>query len=163
MQGEFQEQQPSIYAFICNSYSQRKPPSEFFKFGSFTVPFSVDEAFARSKINIPKFLFYYLCIASIALAFVVLTRFAIVVPLSVCVGAFYLSTHSYTISGMEITPRCILYGCVGIFIFLPLISSSIVSSYLVLIAFFSIALAIILAHACFLDTSTPGRQSEENI
>ncbi|ELA41596.1 uncharacterized protein VICG_01344 [Vittaforma corneae ATCC 50505] len=163
MQGEFQEQQSTIYGFIRNSYAQRKPPSEFFRLGSFTLPFSVDEAFARSKTNIPKFLFYYLCIAFIALVFVVLTRFVIVIPLSVCAGAFYLSVSSHTISGVEITPRYTLYGCIGILIFLALISSSIVSSYLVLIAFLSIALAVVLAHACLLDTSTLGRQNEENI
>jgi hypothetical protein len=161
MQGEFQEHPLSACDFIRNSFNERKSPSEFFKFGSFSLPVSVDEAFLRSKTNIPKFLFYYICIASVAMLFVFLTKFIIIIPLSICAVGYYLSFQNFNISGIDIKPQHIFYACIGILVLLSLISSNIVTSYLVLIAFLSIATIFILLHACLLDVS--GDTENENI
>lgn len=154
MQGEFPEaEKTTLIDSVRSAYADRKPASEFFNFGSFTVPISVDEAFTRSKRNIPKFLFYYICISLVGLFFAVLTKTIILIPLAVCIAAAVLAESKLVISGIAITPSYALYGCIAIIVLLALISTSIVSSYLVLLALSAITTSIVLAHACLLEVN----------
>lgn len=152
MQGDFPvDAEPTFCNAICSSYAQRKSPAEFFKFGAFSIPLSVDEAFIRSKTNVPKFLFYYICIAAVAMLFVILTRPIILIPIAVCAGAIYISLKKLDVAGVKLTPQYVTYGCVAIVILLSLLFSKIMSSYLVMIALLSISTAITLLHACLME------------
>lgn len=157
MQGGFEETNSehhgigNIRNFILNTYNNRKQPSEFFKTSSFSFPISVDQAYTRSKGNIPRFLFYYLLIFGIAMIFLIFCKMIVLIPLCVCIACAYISTKRYTVSGIEITPSYATYGCIGIIIVLALISSSIASSYLLFISFSAIATIVVLIHASLLD------------
>lgn len=149
MQGEFAEE--NIFDFFRNAYEQRKSPSEFFNFQTFSAPSGTDDAYSRAKANIPRFSFYYLVFLAISFVLVVFSRAIILVPLLFCVATAFLSFKQYNVSGMEISPRNALYVCVGGIVLLGLISKSIVSSYLFMIAFGAISVSLILTHACLME------------
>lgn len=157
MQGGFQETHPEdqsiekIKNFILNAYNDRKHPSEFFKTSAFSLPTSIDQAYTRSKGNIPRFLFYYLLILGVAMVLLVFCKFAILIPFGVCLVCAYISSKRYKISEIEITPAYAAYGCIGMMIVLALVSSSIASSYLFLVSFSAMATVVILIHASLLE------------
>jgi len=156
MQGDFQPDcQSSLYDSLLNCYAVRKPPAEFLKFGSFSIPLSTDDAYSRSKVNIPKFLFYYICIASLAMVFVALVRPAILLPIAICAAAMYVSANRYNVAGVDLTPQYVTYACIALLVLLSLISTKVVGSYLFMIAFLSISTVISLVHACMLETTGP--------
>lgn len=153
MLGGFQEQSSLDCNYLQNLFYQRKPANEFFKFSSFTVPATVDEAFSRTKINIPKFLFYYICVLSAGFLLAILTKFILLVPVSIIAAGFILSRTKFDLASVEIKPEYSIYGSIGIVFFLSLIFGSIASSYLVLISFLSIATIVILTHSCLLEST----------
>lgn len=163
MQGDFETNKvKSIYDFIYNQcFNKRLPLSNFF--GSFSVPLSVDEAFLRSKTNIPKFLFYYLTVVSIAILLAIFTKFIIVVPISIIALGIYLNLYPQTISGVKITSNYILAGCISAILLFSIISRGLLASYLILVAFLSSAFIAILTHASLLEMNDQTDQQETKI
>lgn len=148
MQGELliEEQQIQL-DFLTKAYKNKRALSEFLSFNQFTIPSSVDEAYARSKVNLPKFTFYYLMVWGAFLMLVLLTHPILIVPVVFSGAMFYASSVQLKIKEVEITPLYALYGCIGFNVFLMLIFKSIAHSFLMVLSSSSIAAILILLHA----------------
>lgn len=147
MQGELIEEQQAQLNFLTRAYENKRAASEFLSFNQFTIPSSVDEAYARSKVNIPKFTFYYLVVWSIFLVFVLLSHPVLVIPVTFSGAIFYASSIQLKVREIEITPLHALYGCIGLNLFLILVSRSIAHSFLMVLSFSSVTAILVLLHA----------------
>lgn len=154
MQGELvvEEQQMQLN-FLARTYKNKRAVSEFLSFNQFVLPNTIDEAYARSKMNIPRFGFYYIMVWSISLVFVMLLCPVFIVPVALSAAMLYISSTKAKIREIEITPMHALYSCIGCNLFLMLVFKSIAHSFLMVLSFSSIATILVLFHASlFRDT-----------
>lgn len=150
MQGELlvNDQQVQMN-FLARTYKNKRAVSEFLSFNQFVCPRTVDEAYARSKINIPKFGFYYLVVWGALLVSVMLFYPVLIVPIALSAAILYASFVNAKIKDIELTPMYALYGCIGCNLLLMLVFRSIAHSFLMVLSFSSIAVILILLHASF--------------
>lgn len=161
MTGEFYNEEESNTNFITNAYEKRRPASEFFDFNNFIVPKTPDEAFSSIKFNFDRFLFYYMIILSIANFFVILSNRIIVIPIIFSAAIYYASNNDLSYNGIHFNPSYAFYGIIGVNVLLILFSPKIAYSFIYVIAFSAIAVAIILIHASL--SGQTQNESNENI
>lgn len=146
LQGNFVEIDDKLN-YLTKIYTERKPPAEFVEVSQLSKPKSLDQAFTRSKENIPKFLFYYLCLISLVIILVALNHIALAIPILITAILYYASTQNYRFRDFELTPKYAFWANVVLNVLLIIVFTKIARAVIVTIAFSSLAILLIITHA----------------